>query len=204
MNYLFYSGRCEDSATLITLLRDKGLINMFNLVSIDDMSTDQIIKLGLSYTPAVVIREQNNMSSIFEGKKAFEWLERIVRFREENMARMVDMNRRRIVQQNAQQNQNNNILAFVPLETSGISDNFSYTADNLSDMAQPKSFMPYGGDGDFKIATFKEDQPKINKRELDSKIKEYSTKYKEQTNMLENIVETQMKHNLINKLSNQN
>ena len=210
-NYLFYSSRCESSANFIRILQNKGLFNMFHLVSIDKMPTEQIINLGISYTPTVIIKElsQNSSNShsnsnSFEGKKAFEWLERIVKFREENMARIVEMNRKKILQNNAQVSQNNDILSFQPLETSGISDTFSYTAENLHDVAQPKSFMPYGSDTNFKIATFTDNQSKISSTEMNEKLKLYTEQHSKQTDMINNLVETQMKNTLINKLQNNN
>ncbi len=204
MNYLFYSSRCESSSNFIRILQNKGMINMFNRISIDQMPTEQIINLGINYTPMVVIKSQNGQNNSFEGKKAFEWLENIVKFREENMARIVEMNRKKILQANAQANQNNQLLSFQPLETSGISDTFSYTAENLQDVAQPKSFMPYGSDTDFRIATFKDDQGKMTSNELNDKIKQYTEKHTQQTQQIENIVENQMKSTLINKLHNNN
>ena len=210
-NYLFYSSRCESSANFIRILQNKGLFNMFHLVSIDKMPTEQIINLGISYTPTVIIKElsQNSSNShsnsnSFEGKKAFEWLERIVKFREENMARIVEMNRKKILQNNALVSQNNDILSFQPLETSGISDTFSYTAENLHDVAQPKSFMPYGSDTNFKIATFTDNQSKISSTEMNEKLKQYTEQHSKQTEIINNIVETQMKNTLINKLQNNN
>ncbi len=204
MNYLFYSSRCESSSNFIRILQNKGMINMFNRISIDQMPTEQIINLGINYTPMVVIKSQNGQNNSFEGKKAFEWLENIVKFREENMARIVEMNRKKILHANAQANQNNQLLSFQPLETSGISDTFSYTAENLQDVAQPKSFMPYGSDTDFRIATFKDDQGKMTSNELNDKLKQYTEKHTQQTQQIENIVENQMKSTLINKLHNNN
>ncbi len=206
MNYLFYSSRCESSANFIRILQNKGLFNMFQTISIDQMPIEQITNLGINYTPMIVIRENNGQNSSFEGKKAFEWLERIVKFREENMARIVEMNRKKILQANSQANAQaqNNILSFLPLETSGISDNFSYTAEHLQDVAQPKSFMPYGADGDFKIATFKDNQGKMSQAELNDKLKQYTDKHTQQTSSIENTIENQMKNTLINKMTNNN
>jgi hypothetical protein len=206
MNYLFYSSRCESSANFIRILQNKGLFNMFQSISIDQMPIEQITNLGINYTPMIVIRENTGQNSSFEGKKAFEWLERIVKFREENMARIVEMNRKKILQANVQANAQtqNNILSFLPLETSGLSDTFSYTAEHLQDVAQPKSFMPYGGDGDFKIATFKDDQGKMSQGELNDKLKHYTDKHTQQTSIIENTIESQMKNALINKMANNN
>lgn len=200
MNYLFYSSRCENSTSFIRILNDKGIINMFHILSIDKMPVEQIMNLSINCTPAVHIRGQNNQSSSFEGKKAFEWLDSIVKFREENMARMVEVNRRKILQSNAQYNQNNQLLSFQPLETSGISDTFSYTADNLQDIAQPKSYMPYGHDADFKIITFKDNQYKMSTSESNDKFKKYEEKYEIDKKNIENLVENQMKNTLINKM----
>jgi hypothetical protein len=200
MNYLFYSSRCESSTNFIRILTNKGLVNMFHMISVDQMPVEQIVNLGINFTPMVVIKGQNNQSSSFEGKKAFEWLDSVVKFREENMARMVEMNRRKILQANAQTNQNNQILSFQPLETNGISDNFSYTAENLQDVAQPKSFMPYGQDTDFKIVTFRDNQGKMSTSELNDKLKQYTDKHSQQTEAIQNLVENQMKTALINKL----
>ena len=200
MNYLFYSSRCEKSTDFIRILTHKGLINNFHLLSIDQMPYEQIMNLGISCTPAVHIVGQNGQSETYEAKKAFEWLDCIVKFREANQARQAEMNRRKILQANAQINQDNQLLSFQPLETSGISDTFSYTADNLQEIAQPKSFMPYGHDTDFKIVTFKDDQGKMSTSELNDKLKQYTNKYNTDTQNIENIVENQMKATLINKM----
>ena len=99
-------------------------------------------------------------------------------------------------------NRENNILGFVPNENSGISDNFSYTADNLENIAQPKSYM--GVFDTQQIITFNEEKNyKLKDKDLDSKLKEYNTKMKEQTKQIENMIEGQLKTTLINKLNNQ-
>ena len=204
LNYLFYSSRCESSANFIRIIQNKGIFNMFNLVCIDKMTTDQIIGLGIKFTPTVVIRDMSgrNPTSTFEGKVAFEWLDNIIKFREQNLARIVEMNRKKILQSNQQVNRENNILGFVPNENSGISDNFSYTADNLENIAQPKSYM--GVFDTQQIITFNEEKNyKLKDKDLDSKLKEYNTKMKEQTKQIENMIEGQLKTTLINKLNNQ-
>ena len=204
LNYLFYSSRCESSANFIRIIQNKGIFNMFNLVCIDKMTTDQIIGLGINFTPTVVIKDMSgrNPTSSFEGKSAFEWLDNVIKFREQNLARIVEMNRKKILQSNQQVNRESNILGFVPNENSGISDNFSYTADNLENIAQPKSYM--GAFDNQQIITFNEEKTsKLKDRDLDSKLKEYNSKKNEQTKQIENMIETQLKSTLINKLNNQ-
>lgn len=202
-NYLFYSSRCESSANFIRILENKGLRPMFQLISIDQMPTDDIIKLQMNFTPMVMIREQSGRNTIrHEGKKAFEWLDNLIRFREQNMAKIAEANRRKILQSNQQvaRTQDQNVLSFFPHETQGVSDNFSYTSDALQEIAQPKSFMPYGKDGEHKILTFNNEKTKINERDMTNKLKEYETKYNQDTKNLSSIVETQLKQTLINKI----
>jgi hypothetical protein len=202
-NYLFYSSRCESSANFIRILENKGLRPMFQLISIDQMPTDDIIKLQINYTPMVMIRDQTGRNTTrHEGKKAFEWLDNLIRFREQNMAKIAETNRRKILQSNQQvaRAQDQNVLSFFPQETQGVSDNFSYTSDSLQEIAQPKSFMPYGKDAEHKILTFNNEKIRINEREMTNKLKQFESKYNEDTKNLSSIVETQLKQTLINKI----
>ena len=206
-NYLFYSSRCESSANFIRILENRGLRPMFQLISIDQMPRDDIIKLQISYTPVVMIRDQTGRNTTkYEGKKAFEWLDNLIKFREQNMAKIAEANRRKILQNNQQvaKAQDQNVLSFFPQETQGVSDNFSYTSDALQEIAQPKSFMPYGKDSEHKILTFNNEKTKMNEREMNSIMKDYQNKYKEDTNNLKTIVESQLKQTLINKILDPN
>ncbi len=202
-NYLFYSSRCESSANFIRILENKGLRPMFQLISIDQMPTDDIIKLQMNFTPMVMIRDQTGRNTTrHEGKKAFEWLDNLIRFREQNMAKIAETNRRKILQSNQQvaRAQDQNVLSFFPQETQGVSDNFSYTSDALQEIAQPKSFMPYGTDGEHKILTFNNEKTRLSERDMTNKLKDFESKYNQDTKNLTSIVETQLKQTLINKI----
>ena len=204
INYLFYSSRCESSNQFIRIIQNKGLKNMFNLLTIDTMPREQLINLGIKFTPMVVIKDTNT-NSRYEGSQAFEWLENIIRFREQNLAKIADENRRKLIKSNQTQAKANNqpqIIAHRPLETTGVSDNFSYVSDELQDMAQPKSFMPYGSDAEFKIITVNSNENKLQPHELNSKLKEYKTKHEAQTNLIKQNVEDQLKQSLINNIQN--
>ena len=206
-NYLFYSSRCESSANFIRILENKGLRPMFQLISIDQMPTDDIIKLQMNFTPMVMIRDQTGRNTTrFEGKKAFEWLDNLIKFREQNMSKIAETNRRKILQNNQQVSkaQDQHVLSFFPQETQGVSDNFSYTSDALQEIAQPKSFMPYGKDDDHKILTFNNERNKISEREMSNKLKEFDISRKDDTKNLTSIVESQLKQTLINKILDPN
>jgi hypothetical protein len=202
INYLFYSSRCESSNQFIRIIQNKGLKNMFNLLSIDTMPREQLINLGIKFTPMVVIKDTNS-NSRYEGSRAFEWLENIIRFREQNLAKIAEENRKKLIQSNQTQTNVQNqpqIIANRPLETSGVSDNFSYVTDELQDMAQPKSFMPYGSDSEFKIITVNSNENKLQPNEMNMKIKEYKVRHEAQTNLINQHVEDQLKQSLINNL----
>jgi len=201
-NYLFYSKRCESSVNFIRIIQNKNLINMFQLMCIDQMSREQIINLGIKFTPMVVIRDMSgkNPSTSYEGKDAFVWLDNIVKFREQNMAKIVENNRKKILQSNREINKEDNIMGFQSSENLGISDNFSYTADNLENVAQPKSYM--GINTDQKIITFNVNEKPLTQREMDTKMKEIKEKKEQQDNSIHNMIENQLKQTIINKLSN--
>ena len=203
-NYLFYSKRCESSANFIRIIQNKGLFNMFQLMCIDQMSREQIMNLSIKYTPMVVIRDMSgrNPSTTYEGKDAFVWLDNIVKFREQNLAKMVEENRKKILQSNRQVNKDDNIMGYQSLENSGMSDNFSYTADNLENVAQPKSYM--AANSDQKIITFNVKENSITQKEMDEKLKELSKKKEHQDSAISVMIENQLKQKLIDNLQNNN
>jgi hypothetical protein len=200
LGYLFYSHRCESSANFIRIIQTEGIQNLFNIIDIDKMSTDQIIKLGIKFTPMVVLKNNNNsgnsnQSVSHEGKNAFQWLNNLIEFRRQNMIKMAETERNRIIK--ATRTQNDNVLCYKPLETSGISDIFAYVD---VDHYQPKSFMQYGQDVGNKIVTFQDNQAKISERETQSKINEYNKNRKVQDSQIESMIQNNLKETLINKI----
>jgi len=199
--YLFYSPRCESSANFIRIISTEKINQMFNLVNIDTMTTEQILSLGIKKTPMVVLRDQNNKTiGVHQAQAAFEWLNNLIQFRRQNMRKIVEDNRKKLIQHNMQQNINKDIVAGKSDEMSGVSDNFSYID---IDYASTKSFLPYGHDADFKILTFKDNNNgKMSNNELNSKISEYNNIRSKTDNEIKNIVETNLKSNVLNQIQN--
>jgi hypothetical protein len=167
---------------------------MFNLISIDTMTTEQILSLGIKKTPMLVLRDNNNRTiGINEGQAAFEWLNNLIQFRRQNMAKIVEENRKKLLQSNMAQNINKDIVSGKSDELNGISDNFSYI--NL-DYTSSKSFLPYGHDNDFKILTFNDNQGRISNNEMNSKISEYNNIRNKTDTDIKNIIDTNLKNNL--------
>ena len=125
--YLFYSPRCESSANFIKIITSERINQMFNLMNIDTMSTEQILSLGIKKTPMLVLRDNNNRTiGVHEAQNAFEWLNNLIQFRRQNMAKIVEENRKKILQSRGQQNVNKDLVSGKSDELNGISDNYSY------------------------------------------------------------------------------
>jgi hypothetical protein len=196
--FLFYSPRCESSANFIRIITSEKINNLFNLVSIDTMSTEQLISLGIKKTPMLVLRNQQNQTiGVHEGQSAFEWLNNLVQFRRQNMMNMVEQNRKKLIQSNMAQETNKDNISGRSDELTGISDNFAYV--NV-DYVPTKSFLPYGQDNDFKILTFKDNQGKISENDMKGKINEYNTMRGKTDNEIKTTIDTQLKTNIINQM----
>ena len=201
-SYLFYSPRCESSMNFIRIITNEKIQNMFTLISIDTMSREQIISTGMKKTPMVALRDKNNITTgVFEGQAAFDWLNNLIQFRRQNMMKMVELNRKKIIQANQKSNNNQDGATFVARtdDSNSISDSFSYID---LDYVSSKSFMPYGRDTDFKILTFNDTNGKINQNDMNNKISEYDTFRKQTQSTIENNIQNQLKETLINNIQN--
>jgi hypothetical protein len=200
--FLFYSPRCESSANFIRIITSEKINQMFNLINIDGMSREQIISLGISKTPMVVLRDQNNKTiGVNEGNAAFVWLNNLIQFRRQNMAKIVQENRKKLLQSNMAQNINKDLVVGKSDELSGISDNYSYVD---IDYTSSKSFLPYGQDSDFRILTFKDNQGKISNNDLNSKISEYNSMRTKTDSDIKNIIDNNLKTSLLSQIQNNN
>lgn len=199
--HLFYSRNCKSCGDFIRIINQEGIINGFNMISIDDLSAQQITNLSIKFVPTVIVRDQNG-SNIFEAGKAFEWVNNLIQFRRQNMAKMVEMQRRRIIQANINAGVTGVGMEHSPMETSGISDDFSYL---VTDHAQPKSFMPYGHDDQYKIVTLKNlDESRLSEGEQKQRISNYEKSRTMQNATIEQYIENQLRDTICNNLSNGN
>ena len=202
IGFLFYSPRCESSANFIRIITTEKINQMFNLVNIDTMSREQIISLGISKTPMLVLRDQNNQTiGVHEGQAAFIWLNNLIQNRRQNMAKIIQENRKKLIQSNMAQNINKDLVSGKTDEMTGVSDNYSYVD---IDYTSSKSFLPYGQDSDFRILTFKDNQGKITNNELNTKISEYNNIRSKTDNDIKNIIDNNLKTSLVSQIQNNN
>ncbi len=156
---LLYSKKCQSCANLIGLLTNMNMLTTFQMYCVEDMiAQKQQLPPGITMVPALILPEIN---SIFQGKETFMWLEKIrTNYVKANMMNSIA---------------NNGPHGFVNTEMGGVSDSFAYTT---ADMAQPKSFLPYGQDDQYTIYTGHEGQ-KIKDKDQKKLIQEVEQKRKQ-------------------------
>jgi hypothetical protein len=131
----------------------------FEMVCLEDLiAQNRTPPPNITRVPAMVLPELN---TILQGKETFEWIEKMrITMIKANMAK------------NAQQVGPN---GFTNVEMGGFSDNFAYT---MTDLPQPKSFLPYGKDDEYAIYTGVE-VGKLGNKDMTTLIKNNETQRKE-------------------------
>jgi hypothetical protein len=76
----------------------------------------------------------------------------------------------------------------------GFSDNFAYT---MTDLAQPKSFLPYGKDDEYAIYTGVEVN-KLNNKDMDKMVRDSQNKRKEQDRNINEAFDKNQKDAILN------
>ena len=175
---LIFSKKCQSCANLIVILRNMNLLLNFEMVCVEDIiSQNKQLPQNIKTVPALIMPELN---SILQGKETFEWVEKI-------RVNMIKMNMLKNVQQSGPN-------GFTNVEMGGFSDNFAYT---MTDLPQPKSFLPYGKDDEYAIYTGVE-ITKIGNKELDKLIKDSESKRKEQEKNINEVMDNNRKEAIYN------
>lgn len=159
---IYYSKKCKECMNLWQVICNEGIAKMFTLVCIDTMSSDEILRLSIKKVPSIVVSDNNQKPSVYEGPiMCSGWLTSFTMSRRQNIANIVN-NQRKMIQKThtALREQNNGPLDYSEAEMDGSTDLYSYTN---SDIAQPKNFVPIGMENAFQIKT-----PELNESKLDS------------------------------------
>jgi hypothetical protein len=183
IGYIFYSKTSKSCLDLITYMENQGIINMFESRCIDTMTEHDIIRLGLSSVPTIIITTEQNgkqQRGIYEKIEAFKWVESLVINRRQHMMKFAENNRKLIQQSEMKKRIKEGLYEYCQGESQGISDSYSYWKDDMSkdiNDAQPKLFLPYGKDAAYTIMTIPEDKH----------MKGYKLKQNEQTSLVSNL-----------------
>ena len=159
---IFYSNKCDSCKSLFTILHNENIINLFNkTICVDNIHYEKLAKMGINHVPTIIVKGNNGTSALYERLNAFIWIENILKYRN-----------------NSELDISTNLIdGYKKEELQGISDQYAYLH---TDMAHPKSFLPYGKDDLFRILTSPtNDNDKINTKdqnELLDKIKNIRNK----------------------------
>jgi hypothetical protein len=175
---LIYSKKCSSCANLIVILKNMNLLLNFEMACIDDLiKQNRQLPPNIKTVPALIMPDLN---AVLQGKETFEWVEKM-------RMNMIKMN----ISKNMQQAGPN---GFTNVEMGGFSDNFAYT---MTDLPQPKSFLPYGKDDEYAIYTGVE-VSKLNVKDMDKLMKDSQGKRKEQEKNISEVYENTKKDVIFN------
>lgn len=202
--YLFYSKKCDTCINLRTIMNTQNMLKDFNEKNIDNMSIEEINKLGLQTVPTILIvytySNGESRQGLYEGENAFTWVENVVNTRRQNMMKYNEETRRLIQNNRVKKQVREGVLDYCDTENSGVSDGYAYFSEKIEidkqlDLAQPKSFLPYGQDNNFRILS-------IPVSEEDKKRQGYKINDKDQKKMtadlekMRNIQDEQIKQSM--------
>lgn len=175
---LIFSKKCQSCANLIVILKNLNLLLNFEMVCLDDLiSQKKPLPPNIQTVPALIIPDMN---LILQGKDTFEWADKM-------RVNMIKMNISKNMQQAGP-------LGFTTVEMGGFSDNFAYT---MTDLAQPKSFLPYGKDDEYAIYTGVEVN-KLNNKDMDKMVRDSQNKRKEQDRNINEAFDKNQKDAILN------
>ena len=151
--YIFYSKACKPCLNLITLMENQGILGMFEIKCVDTMSENDIIRMGLSCVPTIVIITVNNgrqQKGIYEKDDAFKWVSGLIQNRKQNIMRHTEEKRKLIEQSEMKKRLEDGVFEYCSTEAQGISDSYAYYKEDKDlngdmtkdlDICQPKSFL---------------------------------------------------------------
>lgn len=207
--YVFYSKDCATSLNLIKIMENQGLHTMFDYKCVDNMSENDITKLGLRTVPTIlVVNNQNGVQKkgIYEGKEAFEWINSVVINRRQIAITQAESTRKLIQINEMKKKIQDGLYEYCEGESAGISDGYSYWKDDMTkdiDNAQPKTFLPYGDDHKYNILTIPVDKHapgyKISKGDQEKMIRDMENIRKTDDSNLKSMMEQQQIHDVITK-----
>ena len=176
---LFYSNKCKYCYELRNIIHSNGLTYYIQEMLVDEMKEEQIASWGLECVPTLVVvyenRNQNiRNKTVYKEKEVFEWVEQRILQKKQIQANSSENTRQSIISDNIAAKKKDNIHDYHPLETNSSSDIYSYWFKDMSKdtgLAQPKNFLPYGQDEDYRIATYNDKQQgKIRSKESSTMI----------------------------------
>ena len=196
---LFFSNKCKFCYDLRTIIHNNGLNYYIQEMLVDEMREEQIASWGLECVPTLVVVYENKSQNIrnktvYKEKEVFEWVEQRILQKKQVMANSSENTRQSIITDNISAKKKDNIHDYHPLETNSSSDIYSYWFKDMSKdtgIAQPKNFLPYGQDDEYRIATYNDKhQHKLKTNDSKQLLVEIENNRKKQNDEISNNNET--------------
>jgi len=214
VGFLFYSKKCDACRKLMTVMENQGLLTMFSIKCVDEMSEVETVRLELKVVPTLVLINNQNgqqIKGLYEQKKAFEWVEAVIANRRQNMIKYAENTRKLIQIAEMKKRFKDGVFDYCQNEHEGLSDTYAYWKDDLAldvnTNAQPKTFLPVGHDEKYTIMTIPENNAmvarnKLTKGDQEKLIqKEISTR-EQQDLQIKTVMERQQIDSVINNANN--
>lgn len=196
---LFYSTKCKECMNIWQVIYNEGIARIFIPLCLDNFTAKQISTISIREIPAIVISQENQPPTIFEGPvKCSQWLNNFIINRRKNMAMQIDAQRKLIQKEHAlARKQDGGVLEFNESEMEGITDCYAY---HLTDLCQPKNYIMVGDENKYNIITptLSTDEYKIDDFALKKYLSELETS---RNNDNQEFIKT-MEHNQIRSIIN--
>jgi hypothetical protein len=182
---------------LWSVIYNEGISNMFIPVCLDNFSSKKISQLKIKEVPAIVVSCKNQPSSIFEGPhQCSQWLTTLMYNRRKTICARVEQQRKLIQKKHAEiRSQEGNIIEYIAEEMDGISDNYAY---NMTDLCQPKNFIPVGDEDKYNIITPQTSCSKIDMITMKKQLANLENSRKNDNNKFVDIMEKQQIQTILN------
>lgn len=136
-------------------MKNEKLLDMFKCSDVEQMSMDELTRLGLEAVPTILIinvsQTGEQQKGVYVQKQACNWVETVINNRRTNMIKYTENNKKLIEMHEMKKRMQDGLLGYSGMETQGISDDYSFWSDkpeidvNLN-MAQAKSYLGYDKD----------------------------------------------------------
>jgi hypothetical protein len=157
---LFYTNRCNECKNIIQVINNEGILNMFTMVCLDEMTANQIANIKIKKLPSIVISYPNGKPNIYEGpNECSVWLNNFTLNRRKNLANQIQQNMKLIQKANMEYRQKDNILEYIGSEMEGTSDDYACIIID-SNIPQPKNCVMIGNESNHIVT------PQVNEEKI--------------------------------------
>jgi hypothetical protein len=201
--FVYYHPKHEGCYRLMKLMEQEGMIRMFQLKSIENVSDEALISCGITSIPTIVFIN-NGQKGIYGKEKAFQFINNMITNRRQNILKRTE-NHRKLIQNNGMMNNiKEGLFEYNSNESQGVSDAYSYWKDDINqdiEVAQPKSFLQYGKDAQYSIITLPENPHNKFKLTADAQnkmVNNLDQQRKQQEEQIKQILEQQQIDKILN------